>query len=98
MNTKTKSTTIPEHLFVTNPYTGRVINILPLFACMNENFATSSDGPGEVIARLQKVHDFVSTRMPCLPGDHIDPKEWVETNWIIIQLRKAFDDMNEFRP
>lgn len=91
---KTKKTDVPPHLFVTNPYSGKLINVLPLFELMNHAIHTTV-GPDDIRIQIQEVHDFVSTNPPSDDDGQISIAEWSNINYTLVNIRKAFERMQE---
>lgn len=82
------------HLFIQNPLTGKFIDVLPLFEMMAER-THSSDGPQDLICRIQEVHDYVSTTLPCCENGAVNLREWADMSYTLVCFRKTFERMQE---
>jgi hypothetical protein len=85
--------TKPEHLFVKNPLSGKLVNILPLFELMSQD--ELNDGPVSVIEKIQEVHDYLSTNVPKSVGCQVAAEDWAGANYWLVLIRKTFERMKE---
>jgi|GEM_PF-5105054 len=88
-----KSTEIPEHLFVKNPYTQKLVNLMPLFELVSD----CVNSPQEVANMIQEVHDFLTTSIihSASPGSVISPEHQANINYNLVMLRQVFASMRE---
>lgn len=78
--------------FVQDPLTKKHYNLLPLFKLMDEQ-CEHSNGALDVSRRIQAVLDFMCTTVH---ADVKDPEDVVYLNHVLVDIRKAFDNMVEF--
>ncbi|QIP16836.1 hypothetical protein G8759_31430 [Spirosoma aureum] len=85
---------IPEHLFIQNPLSGRLINVLPLFDFLTNTFA----GSQEAVSHLQLVHDFLSTcAVKGMDDSDINVEYLASMNYTLIMFRQVFEKMQEVK-
>ncbi len=77
---------IGKHLFVSNPLTGKLIDILPMLELIH--LYGDADGMREAI---QDIHDFMSVAVI----EDVVQVDFVTANHALIQLRKTFARMTE---
>lgn len=88
-------TSKPEHLFIRNPYSNKLVNVLPLFKLMDESFGIGTNGPEDLRERIQMVHDFVSTAYSDSNNEGVDFQEMTSISYMLVRFRKAFEQMQE---
>jgi hypothetical protein len=86
---------IPPYLLVVNPYTGKSVNVLPMFALLDENHAADSGSLRNFILPLQEMQDFVNTEMKLSDNSVENLNELGFVNCNIIRLRRMFEKMDE---
>jgi antitoxin component YwqK of YwqJK toxin-antitoxin module len=88
-----------EHVFVKNPFTGNLINVLPLFKLMDECSHFNDSSTKNLVGMIQDVHDFTSSRIDL--EKHNEARSEFESvksvNHNLILLRKTFEAMEEFK-
>ncbi|MBD2700164.1 hypothetical protein IC229_05925 [Spirosoma sp. BT702] len=94
MPNSVKPNKIPEYMIIENPYSGKMVNVLPLFELMSED--ALNDGPQSIIEKIQEVHDFLSTSVPKIRGCQVAVDEWAQANYWLVKMRKTLENMNEF--
>ncbi len=90
-----KSNQKPEHLFITNPFTGKLTNVLPLFELMNEQSHYPNSSAKNIVSIIQDIHDYTSSRVQFEIGTEPEDEfnELKTINFMLIQLRKTFEKM-----
>ena len=94
-----KNKEIPEHLFIKNPFNGKLVNILPLFELMNRDTHVTGGGAKNIVLLIQDIHDFTSSKIE-LESDSTFESQFYglkTVNYGLIQLRKTFEQMEEFK-
>lgn len=83
---------------VTNPYTGKPVNVLPLLKELNNGYCAEDGSFWNIIKPIQKVHDFMSTRINLNEND--DPKgqfeDYKDVLYNVVNLRQVFENMAGF--
>lgn len=99
MDKNNKNNNIPEHLFVKNPFNGKLVNVLPMFSLMNEGMYDVDGGTKNLIQMIQEVHDFTSSMVEFNEDSTISSQysRLQLVNYYLIKLRKSFELMEEFR-
>lgn len=84
---------------VKNPYNGKLINILPLFELMNECKFEMEGGVENIVKTIQEIHDFVSSQVNLDDGSTIKSQfqAYKSVNYALVDLRKTFERMQEFK-
>jgi len=86
---------IPPYLLVVNPYTGKSMNVLPMFALLQEAHAADSGSLDNFIKPLQDAQDFLATEVTFDDMFMENFKQLGAVNYNIVRLRKMFERMDE---
>lgn len=86
---------IPPYLLIMNPYTGKSVNVLPMFELLDENHAAESGSLHNFIKPLQDMQDFINTEMNLSEHSSSNFQELGSVNYNIIRLRRMFERMHD---
>ncbi len=84
---------IPKYLLVINPYTGKHMNVLPMFELLTQEWAASAGSLDNFIKPLQDTQDFLATGIQLGDLNHTSFLELGTVNCNIVRLRKMFEAM-----
>lgn len=86
---------IPPYLFVINPFTGKHVNVLPMFELLEENYMSNTGSLDNFIKPLQKVQDFMAIEIKLDDMTEVGFFSLGEANYSIVRLRRMFEKMAE---
>lgn len=84
---------IPPYLLVMNPYSGKSVNVLPMFELLTQEWAASAGSLDNFIKPLQDTQDFLATGIQLGDLNHDSFLELGTVNCNIVRLRKMFEAM-----
>lgn len=86
---------MPPYLFVVNPYTGKHVNVLPMFAVLQDRDEADEGSLDNFIIPLQLMQDFLAVDVRLDDTNNETLASLNNANYTIIKLRRMFQAMAE---
>ena len=83
-----------EPILVQDPYTGRFVNILPLFKLVHE--IQIDDGFGSIVNDIDRVIRIFSLSMP-IGNEEVNGRDFSNSLCSLYNLKDAFDAITEYK-